>query len=77
MYNNKFFRTREEAKAFQQEHGGAMEKFKYAEYKAALRTTRAPAHREVLRRLIERDEGLSQRERDLLLRQADRQEARR
>lgn len=24
MYNNKFFRTREEAKAFQKEHGGAM-----------------------------------------------------
>lgn len=24
MYNNKFFKTREEAKAFQKEHGGAM-----------------------------------------------------
>ena len=24
MYNNKFFRTREEAKSFQQEHGGAI-----------------------------------------------------
>lgn len=24
MYNNKFFKTREEAKAFQKEHGGAI-----------------------------------------------------
>lgn len=54
-----------------------MDQFNYAEYKAALRTTRAPAHRAELRRRIERDEGLSQRERELLLRQADKQEARR